>query len=119
MPPKYVLIVDDDDAVRDALKDVLEDEGHRVATAVNGADALAQLRGGERPDLVLVDHMMPVMDGPTFVARVVQDPGLQSLRLVLVTADGRAPAKASAMGLRDYLPKPVALDDLLRLLDIG
>src|SRR6187399_2199831 len=109
MSSRLILIVDDDAEVRDAIKDILEDEGHRVLLAVHGAEALAHLRNGARPDLIVVDHMMPVMDGPTFAAEVGRDPALKDLRMVLVTADGRAQAKASAMGLDRYLPKPLKL----------
>jgi CheY-like chemotaxis protein len=115
--PKLILIVDDDPEIRDALKDVLEDEGHRVVLAAHGAEALDQLRGGIRPDLVFLDHMMPVMDGPTFAAEVGQDPALRGLSIVLVTADGHASSKAQAMGVQAYLAKPLQLDLMLDLVD--
>ncbi|HET6582360.1 MAG TPA: response regulator [Nannocystaceae bacterium] len=113
MKDRFILIVDDDPAVRDAIKDVLEDEGHRVEVAAHGAEALDSLRAGTRPDLVLLDHMMPIMDGPTFAEAVERDPALRGLKIVLLTADGRASAKATAMGLDAFLTKPVQLDQLL------
>lgn len=113
MTDRFILLVDDDEAVRDAIKDLLEDEGHRVVVASHGAEALDCLRAGTRPDVILLDHMMPVMDGPTFAQAVQQDPALQGLKIVLLTADGRASAKASAMGVNAFLTKPVQLDQLL------
>lgn len=115
--PKSILVVDDDAEMRDALKDALEDEGHRVVVAADGAEALDRLRGGFRPDLVFLDHMMPVMDGPAFAAEVYRDPSLRGLSIVLVTADGRASAKAQAMGVPAYLAKPLQLDRVLDLVD--
>lgn len=112
---KLVLVVDDDPAIREALRQALEDEGHSVSEACDGAAALSTLRAGMRPHVILLDHMMPVMDGPTFAAEVGKDPALSGLSIVLITADGRAPQKAQAMGLSAYLNKPVELDVLLDL----
>lgn len=117
MAAKLVLIVDDDPAIQQAIKDALEDEGHSVAIAPHGADALGQLRSGIRPDLIVLDHMMPVMDGPTFAAEIQKDPALSHLPIVLLTADARADDKATAMGLSAFLRKPLRLDVLLDLVD--
>ena len=119
MASKFVLIVDDDLGVQEAIRDALEDEGHDVAVASNGDVALRQLRSGVHPDLIVLDHMMPVMDGPTFVSEVLKDPALQGLPIVLLTADGRADTKAAAMGVQAYLRKPLRIEQLLAILDQG
>jgi CheY-like chemotaxis protein len=119
MPAKLVLIIDDDLGVQEAIRDALEDEGHSVAVAGDGAIALGQLRSGMHPDLIVLDHMMPVMDGPTFVSEVHKDPALQGLSIVLLTADGRANQKASAMGVQAYLHKPLRIEQLLAIIDNG
>jgi CheY-like chemotaxis protein len=117
MPSKYILIVDDDPGVQEAIKDALEDEGHKVTLAGDGADALAQIRGGRPPDLILLDHMMPVMDGPTFVVEMQSDPALRGVPIVLLTADARADDKAAAMGVTSFLRKPLQLKELLAIVD--
>ena len=119
MPGKFVLLVDDDLAVQEALKDALEDEGHKVTVAGNGIAALGHLRSGMLPDVIVLDHMMPVMDGPTFVSEVHKDPALQGLAIVLLTADARADMKASAMGVNAYLRKPLKLEQLLDIIENG
>ncbi len=114
---KLVLVIDDDPAMRDALCDALLDEGHRVVVTNDGAEALMTLRAGMRPDLILLDHMMPNMDGPAFAAEVGRDEALRALKIVLITADGRASQKAGAMGLSLYLTKPVEIDALLDVVE--
>jgi CheY-like chemotaxis protein len=68
-----VLLVDDEFSVAEVLQSVLADSGHEVMTAVNGQQALERL-GERRPDLVLLDFMMPTMDGPAFLKAMKQDP---------------------------------------------
>jgi len=83
----HVLVVDDDEAVRQTLMDVLEQQGFAVAGAIHGADGLAQVRQ-RRPDLVVLDVMMPVMDGPAFLAVLRADASLANIPVV-VMRDGR------------------------------
>ena len=61
-----ILVVEDDDAIRELVSDVLRDDGYDVREATNGVEALGRIRE-ERPDLIVLDLMMPVMDGWTFV----------------------------------------------------
>lgn len=72
-PRKRVLVVDDDFVTREMLSIVLAGDGYRVAAACNGEDALERLRSFERPDLILLDLKMPVMDGCTFCKERLQD----------------------------------------------
>ncbi|APR77315.1 response regulator [Minicystis rosea] len=105
----YVLVVDDDDDIRQCLREVLADEGYRVETAVHGRQALDVLERGERPCLMLLDLMMPVMDGTELLAHVRADPDLAEIPVVIVSAaNGPMPSD----GVR-VLRKPVALDDVL------
>ena len=115
--PKLILVVDDDPFIQEALHDALEDEGYAVIVAANGADALRKLRSGSRPDAILLDHMMPVMDGPTFAAEVRGDSSLEQVPIILITADSHAEEKAMAIGLRTFLRKPLQLDDLLSTIE--
>ena len=82
-----VLVVDDDDNVRALYADALEESGHMVAVAVDGAEALDRLQGGSIPCVVLTDVRMPRMDGWELSRAVARDPELASIPVVLVTGD--------------------------------
>jgi CheY-like chemotaxis protein len=110
-----ILVVEDNDDVREMMAVTLELEGHEVATAVNGRDALNKLHKGEKPCLILLDLMMPVMNGWEFQYELEHDPdpALREVPVVVVsaaTADMMRKTEAAA-----YLPKPIDLD---RLLDV-
>jgi len=102
-----ILIAEDDDASRDLLRRRLECEGHQVYQARNGLEVLNALR--ECPcDLVLLDLMMPVMDGFETLSRMKQDAGLKELPVIMISALEEIQSVASCieMGAVDYLPKP-------------
>src|SRR5690349_1848715 len=82
----YVLVVEDSTDARQMLASLLEVEGFAVRTAANGREALDQLRAGPPPCLILLDLMMPVMDGYQFRAEQRQDPGLSPIPVVVVSA---------------------------------
>jgi len=87
MHRKSVLIVDDDDDIREILAETLVDRGFEVATAINGRDALEVLRSmAVRPSVILLDLMMPIMDGYGFLEQRSLDPALASIPLAIVTA---------------------------------
>lgn len=109
---KSVLVVDDDPDICEIFKDLLESYGYLVTTAENGADALDKLRAGEDPGLILLDLMMPVMDGIQFRDEQVRDPSLAAIPVVIVSAGGDVAAKAAAAGV-EGLSKPVDIDVLL------
>jgi CheY-like chemotaxis protein len=113
--PESVLIVDDDAAIRDALTTLLKDEGYYVATASNGVEALDTLRRGLRPCAILLDLMMPVMDGWDFRAVQRQDPVLSQIPVIVVTAAGfRTDTIVDQFGAVECVhkpPPPVALID--------
>ena len=110
-----VLVIDDDDDIRDTLSEIMQDLGYSVATAGNGADALIKLRG-LKPQLILLDLSMPIMDGHEFRAEQVRDPALAEIPTVVMTAADRAREKTAAMKPSDVLAKPVKLDVLLQQL---
>jgi CheY-like chemotaxis protein len=105
-----VLVVDDEFGIRDVLEDLLGDEGYRTASAPNGQVALEKMRA-ERPDLVLLDYMMPVMNGATVLERMLHSEALRTVPVVLMSASPTSvwrnlPAAA-------YLPKPFELSQVL------
>lgn len=109
---KDVLIVDDDFALREALCAALEGEGFSVASAGNGREALEYLRREERPRVVLLDLMMPIMNGWEFRAEQRQDPELASIPVVVLSAFSRA-TDEELRDIKDFLRKPVTLTELL------
>jgi CheY-like chemotaxis protein len=111
-----VLLVEDDDDIRLALVEALRDEGIAVRAAANGADALQELGQGSPPCLIVLDLMMPVMDGWEFRDKQLEDPSLAAIPVVVLTADGNAKAKAQKMNAALGMAKPVRLDDLIQVI---
>ncbi|HEV7214393.1 MAG TPA: response regulator transcription factor [Chloroflexota bacterium] len=110
-----VLVVDDDDGIRDALQALLEDEGYDVRSAGNGIEALA-VCGEGLPALIVLDLMMPKMDGATFMLALRR--GHSAIPPVLVlSASQRAPQQVQEMGAEAYMAKPYDLDELLSIVE--
>lgn len=110
-----VLVVDDDDAIREALAEVLSDEGYSVVTRRDGAEALSYLKAGHRPKAIILDLWMPQMDGWRLRRELLADPELEKIPVVVLTAaSSDAPAPLKVAGV---LRKPVALQALLGLLE--
>ncbi len=108
-----VLVVDDDVDIREAICLILEHSGYKAVAASNGEEALRHLRADRGIDLILLDMMMPIMDGWGFRNSQPEGPAFVNIPVVVLTGDGRASAKAEAIGAAGYLRKPVDLDDLL------
>jgi two-component system cell cycle response regulator len=111
---KTVLTVDDSRVARTAIVHVLSSLGHRVLEARNGREGLAVARLS-RPDLVLLDVLMPVMDGRQMLAALRSDPMLRDVPVVMLTAvTGESLVEAcSGLGISGYLVKPVSSEKLL------
>jgi CheY-like chemotaxis protein len=114
MTGEHVLVVDDEQDIREFLELALESEGYRVTTAENGAVALSRT-ADESIDLVLLDMRMPVMDGWAFADAYRRQPGHHA-RIVVITAAQDAAARAAQIQAEDYVAKPFDLDDLLNVL---
>jgi CheY-like chemotaxis protein len=112
-----ILVVDDDLDVRTILAEILSDEGYSVETAANGHEALERLEGGVRPSMILLDLMMPVMDGWEFRRRQLASPTLASLPVVVFTAHANAQEAASRMSAARGLDKPVDIHALLQAVE--
>ncbi len=108
-----VLVVDDDEAIRETIKEVLQEQGFSVATARNGAEALAWLRASTAPALILLDLSMPMMDGQTFRQEQRKDPLLAPIPVIAISAAAGLAEKVRPMQIDGYLRKPMALDDLI------
>lgn len=113
LPRGKVLIVEDDTDLRDALSQILEDEGYGVWSAEHGRDALERLRDGKKPCLILLDLTMPVMNGWQFREEQRQDPLLASIPVVVISAGANLAEQLQPLGVQDYLRKPIQLGQLL------
>lgn len=111
-----VMIVEDDAFIRDDLAEILADEGYPVATAGNGAEALDLLRGGDPPSLILLDLMMPVMDGWQLRRELLKDAALARIPIVVLSGAGSVKSEAASLGAVGYVSKPFKLETLLRLI---
>jgi CheY-like chemotaxis protein len=113
MGPPHILLVDDDDDLRELLAELLHAHGFRVAVARHGAEALDLLSRGERPSLIVLDYMMPVMDGPTFLATKLRDERLAAIPVFLLTAMGDAARDPACASATRCLRKPLPVADLV------
>lgn len=113
-----VLIVEDDEDARYLLQQLLSAKGFRTAVAADGMEALQFLRQcREAVRLILLDLMMPRMNGWEFRAAQLEDERLKSIPVVVLTADARASAKAKEVCAAGYVAKPVAFPRLLEVVE--
>jgi CheY-like chemotaxis protein len=105
--PFEVLVVEDDDDVREALLLLLDNEGVHAVGAADGRDALDRIKAGFRPSLILLDLMMPVMDGERFLRARKADPELASIPVVVVSAMQRMRVDPVELDIDEMIPKPV------------
>jgi CheY-like chemotaxis protein len=103
-----VLVVDDEVDIREAVTELLLDEGYEVLDASDGAEAIQKARA-HHPSVVLLDLMMPGMNGWEFCARRKGDPELEGIPVIVLSALGRV----QGLGAAGYLQKPFDLDELL------
>jgi CheY-like chemotaxis protein len=108
------LIVEDDPDLAQSVADVLDAGGYRTAIAANGEEALGCLRTSELPALILLDMMMPVMDGWTFRAEQTKVPEIAVIPVVVMSADGDPRRKAAAMQAAGAIAKPTTIGRLLQ-----
>jgi CheY-like chemotaxis protein len=109
----HILVVEDDDALRDALCDALELEGYRVVGAQHGGVALAHLRTAPRPCLILLDLMMPVMDGRVFRQAMLAIESVADIPVVMITAAG--PHLVVNVPVAEILHKPLQMDLVMKV----
>ena len=109
--------MEDDSDLREALSEVLRDEGYTVAMAADGREALDHLRRESRPSLILLDLTMPVMNGWQFRDEQRRDPDLSEIPVVVLSASDRLAEKMRPLGVTDYVRKPIELGHLLRMIE--
>ncbi len=112
-----VLVVDDDAEIRQALAELLEDEDYGVRLAANGKEALELVSSGLRPDVILLDVMMPVMDGWHFLSARLKYPELVEVPIIIISAGQEAEREAHKVGVFEVAKKPLHVDDLIRRIE--
>jgi two-component system chemotaxis response regulator CheY len=115
-PPPLVsllaLIVEDEDAIRHVICDILEDRGMRVVCAANGAEALRML-DSVRPDIVVLDLLMPVMHGWDFMESYAEKTDGQAIPIVVVSVNPALPRSFNRLGVRQVVGKPFDIEVLI------
>lgn len=100
-----VLVVDDEFGVAEVLQSILEDEGYRVVTAINGKQALARL-SEFTPDLIMLDYMMPIMDGTQTLAAIRSQSALAQLPIIMMSSLEEASVRETCTDYNSFLRKP-------------
>jgi CheY-like chemotaxis protein len=109
-----VLVVDDEYGIAGLIEALLTDEGHRVLTAANGRQGLEVL-ARERPDLVFLDYMMPVMDGAAMLRGMAEDSSLARIVVVMMSAVPESTMAERCSGYAKFLRKPFRIAEVLAL----
>lgn len=110
-----VLVVEDDEGTRQSVAEILLDEGYEVLTASNGADALSLLRTSPAPDAILLDLMMPVMDGWRFRVEQKREPHLADIPVIAMST--KATSQAKAIDAAAFAAKPLRFDELSQTIE--
>jgi CheY-like chemotaxis protein len=118
--PREILLVDDDPDIREALTELLEDEGYAVKTAANGVEAMEYLRSPDNapPALILLDLMMPTMNGPEFLDHFEADHRLPAVPIVVLSANVAFGGPRRGHSVLLYLNKPVDYTNLIATVDM-
>lgn len=109
-----VLVVDDEFGVAEVLQSILEDEGYRVATAINGKQALTRL-GEHSADVILLDYMMPIMDGTQTLAAIRKDPAFKNVPVIMMSSLEEAAVRETCTDYDSFLRKPFRAMVVVRL----
>ena len=114
---KRILVVEDDNSIRELLVELLQSEGYEVSSAVNGLEGLKCLENERKPDLILIDLMMPVMDGYSFRSEQMKHPLWSKIPVVVMSAEANAKEKMKNFNITAFLSKPVELDTILKTVE--
>jgi DNA-binding response OmpR family regulator len=111
----HILVVEDDRDLRESLIEALEEAGYSVASAQDGQHALFYLRTSKRPDLILLDLQMPIMNGVEFRLEQLKSPELAAIPVAVLTADPDGRQKVAALQTAAFLKKPLNLPELFAM----
>jgi CheY-like chemotaxis protein len=112
-----VMLVEDDDDIRQDLSDFLRDHGYDVLAASNGQEALGLLNKTRLPQVILLDLWMPVMDGIEFRSQQLRHKKLSSIPIIVISAGSDGKKRAALLGADAFIPKPLDLDALVNTIE--
>ena len=110
---KRILVIEDDVSIRELLVELLQSEGYEVSSSVNGLEGLKRLEKNPLPHLILIDLMMPVMDGYSFRSEQLKNPLWAKIPTVVMSAEANAQEKMKNYNVTAFLSKPVELETIL------
>jgi CheY-like chemotaxis protein len=114
--PHRIFVVEDEEMIRESIVEFLDENGYQGVGASDGRDALDKLaRADAPPCLILLDLMMPIMDGRSFREQQLQTPQLASIPVIVFSAYRDVARTATEMNVAGHLPKPLKLTELLRV----
>ncbi|WP_409477814.1 response regulator [Pseudobdellovibrio sp. HCB154] len=113
MPTSDVLLIDDEPDLRECIAELLESEGYTVKQAENGKTGLEILKSGHTPKVIVLDYMMPVMDGKTFCEHAIKDQLISAIPIILLTAANVPAEMAADMKVASQLEKPIDIEKFL------
>lgn len=108
-----ILLVEDDKYIRESLDEFLTEEGFEVVPSANGLDAYTRLKSGMKPNLILLDLMMPLMDGFQFREMQLGTDDLSKIPVVVMSAYGDFEKNKEKLGVEAYLKKPLDIEEVL------
>lgn len=116
--PRHILVIEDDSSVRTLLDKALTAKGYRVSMVADGLEGLTSLES-HAPDLLIVDIMMPRLDGMTFVKAIKANPATADMPVIFLTAknDPRSMIDGINVGAKFYVTKPFQIDELIRKIE--
>ncbi len=117
MPDRTIMIVEDDKDLRDMLELTLSSQGYTIVTATNGMEALEKLHGPETPALILLDLMMPLLNGFDFCHARRMDPKLKQIPVVVLSGASNFRQWETILKADGYLSKPLRIERLLEMVD--
>ena len=118
MLSQYILVVDDQFAVRLFISSVLEESGYNVIAVASGQECLCHASSTNRPSLILLDQSMPAMTGLQVLTRLVQDDQAKHIPVIMISAEPDLVSAARGFGVRNILSKPLDLDVLLNTVEV-
>ncbi len=112
-----ILLVEDDDDIRESLSELLRSRGYAVTAVTNGRDALARLQSGPAPCIIILDLMLPIMDGWEFRAQQMTNPAWAAIPVVVLSGVPDAQQHALKLEAADFLGKPIDLERLYKTVE--
>jgi two-component system OmpR family response regulator len=112
----WLLVIDDDEDIRDSIQSLLQLKGYRVVAAADGKEGLCRMREGKPPRLVILDLMMPGMSGEEFRAAQLRDAAVANVPVIVFSGAGRLGDRPSLAGTH-IVAKPIKLDELFAIVE--